>query len=420
MELIQSASLNQHQQLLINLSMKQAFHVLQLPVLELSEWLEAEIEANPVLEIIPPRKSAVTASKERPENDLTERISLFEHLMRQLPLAMEENRDLAELIIGHLNEKGFLETPLEEIAPAPLETMEQVLKGVQSLDPPGVGARHLQECLCIQLRLKEKENTLAYRIVVGHFDDLVHNRLPRILQALNIEMDELAQAIENEIAPLDLYPGQRFSHGQAGTVVPDLVLHCDEGKWEIEVNRDFLPGFKVSPAYKDNASGLRRYLAGGKWLQKIVATRNETLRRIGELILKRQIDFFNGEKGGIDPLTIKEAAEDLALHASTITRAIAHKYLFCPLGTYSLKSFFSQPVAGKKDVSKHNLRRLLQQTIDKEDKSKPLSDEEIAGQFQGMGIPCARRTVAKYRDLLRIAPAAKRRKWVGQKDLPEA
>lgn len=432
MELIQSASLKQHQKLLVNLSMKQALHVLQLPLLELSEWLQGEIEANPILEIEPPPKARKMEGgwKEPQENLLVERVSLFEHLMRQMPLAIEENRDLAERIIGHLNEKGFLETPLEEIATAPLETMEEVLEKVQSLDPPGVGARNLQECLKIQLKGKGKEGSLAYRIVDGHFDDLVHNRLPKILQVFGIEMDELTEVVKKEIAPLDLYPGHRYFHGQAGAVVPDLIFHDEEGKWEVEVNRAFLPGFHISPIYKDTALRLppgeaayiRRQLAGGRWLQRIVSRRNETLRRIGELVLKRQIEFFNWEKGGLAPLTVQEAAHELALHESTVSRAIAHKFLFCPQGTYPLKSFFSQPVGlpdGRK-MSKHNLRKVLQQAIDKEDKSKPMSDDAIAKKLKEMGIPCARRTVAKYRDLLRIAPAAKRRKWVGQKDLSQA
>jgi RNA polymerase sigma-54 factor len=442
-------SLKQHQQLLINLAMKQAFHVLQLPMLELSEWLKSEIESNPVLEIDlskepfkesldePPKERHRMRNKsqevfekrrkEHQENLLTATVSLYEHLMSQAPLIFEERGDLhlAELIIGHLNEKGFLETPLEEVAPSiPLEKMQQVLDTVQSFDPPGIGARNLQECLLIQLKLKQKGDSQAARVISEHFDDLLHNRLPLISQKLPIPMGELVRIIEKEIAPLDLNPGYKYSPQPAAAIIPDLfLLHIDE-KWQIEVNTSYLPKFQIAPIYLQALEGhsleneeyhyLRRQLAGGRWLKRIVQRRNHTLRSIGSFLLKKQIAFFNGERAGLVPLTMKEAAEELGVHESTVARAVANKYIACPQGMFAIKSLFKQGVqtdSGEK-ISNHSLRKMLAKTIREENKLAPLSDEQLSLHFNKLGIPCARRTITKYRTSLKISPACKRKKWI--------
>jgi RNA polymerase sigma-54 factor len=444
-------SLQQHQRLLVNLAMKQAFHVLQLPLLELSEWLKAEIEINPVLEIAdsdqtmkvrlddPNKEPYVLKNKsqqqmekrrkEHQENLLTAPISLYEHLMKQVPLAIEnpQNVYLAELIIGHLNDKGYLETPLNEIAPSiPLETMQKVLNEIQSFDPPGIGARNLQDCLLLQLKLKKKENGLSFKIISEHFDDLIHNRLPSISQKLHVSLAGLAQIIEKEIAPLDLHPGYRYFYQPTAAIIPDLLFICVEGKWQIEVNTSFLPRIQMAPIYleairsgsleKEESFYLRRQLASGRWLKRIVQRRNETLRRIGEYLIKKQMDFFNGDKVGLNPMTTQEVAKELGLHESTIARAIANKFIACGQGLFALRSFFNPAIKmqnGEK-ISKHHLRKILLRTIEKEDKHKPMSDEEIASHLRQSGISCARRTIAKYRGTLKIAPAAKRKKWTSQ------
>jgi RNA polymerase sigma-54 factor len=445
------ACLKQHQQLLINLAMKQAFHVLQLPILELSEWLKSEIENNPVLEIDFAKESFKESleepirerhalrnrvqedlerrRKEHQENSLTASVSLYEHLMQQVPLLFEDRGDiqLAELIIGHLNDKGFLDTPLQEIAPLiPLETMQRILLAVQSLDPPGIGASNLRECLLLQLKLKQKENGHAAAIIREHFEDLLHNRLPYISQCLRISIKKLADIIEEEIVPLDLYPGYRYFHQPIVAIIPDLLFLCVEGKWQIEVNTSFLPRFQVAPIYvqalrehtleNDEYFYLRRQLSGGRWLKRIVQRRGQTLHRIGEFILKRQMPFFNSERARLTPLTMQEVARELSLNESTIARAVSNKYLACPQGLFSLKSFFNQGLStqnGQK-ISNHTLRQMLSKTIDNEDKSQPLSDEDLSHHFHKLGISCARRTISKYRNSLRIAPAGKRKKWNGQ------
>src|SRR5581483_8900435 len=339
-------SLKQQQQLLINLAMTQAFHVMQLPLLELAEWLNGEIESNPVLEIDlnketlkeslndPTAESRIKRNKsqealekghkEQQESALAASISLYEHLMKQAPLALEDRRDLnlAELIIGNLNEKGFLDVPLQEVAPTvPLETLEKILKMIQTFDPPGVGARNLQECLALQLILKGKENSLAAKLIAKHLDDLILNRMPLLSQKLNISISALTQIVEKEIAPLDLNPGSKFCTRSIAAIIPDLFFSAIEGKWEIQVNTSMLPDFHIVPIYlkalKDNAleseecDYLRRQFSSGRWLKKIVHKRNHTLYQIGAEILKKQMPFFNAETGILIPMTMKEIAEDL-------------------------------------------------------------------------------------------------------------
>jgi RNA polymerase sigma-54 factor len=441
-------SLKQQQQLLINLAMRQAFHVLQMPMLELSEWLKSEIENNPVLDVdlskeqfkerldqpnqewhLTRNRSQQSREKrrqEQQENLLTAPISLYEHLMRQAPLIFEQGEDLqiAALIIGHLNDKGFLDTPLEEVAPSiPLIKMQKVLETIQSFDPPGIAARNLQECLLLQLKIKNKSNSKGAKVISEHFEDLLHNRLPHISERLHIPIKELVNIVRKEIAPLDLNPGYRYCIHQPTAILPDLLFLYIEDKWQIEINTSFFPKFHIAPVYREALRDhsleseeyhyLRRHLAGGKWLQRIVQRRNNTLRSIGEFLLKKQRAFFEGSRGSLVPLSMKEAALEIGIHESTVARAVNNKFVGCPQGMFAMRSFFKQGVetsSGEK-ISSHSLKKILAKTIEEEDKCNPLSDDQLSGHFKKLGIPAARRTITKYRSLLRIAPAFKRKKW---------
>lgn len=436
--------LNQSQQLLINLAMKQAFHVLQLPQMELVEWLKNEIESNPVLEIdlakepLEQEKNPAfqhrdktqekidQRRKEHQESLLTASVSLYEHLMQQAPLAFESREEihLAELIIGHLNHKGYLETELDAIAPhVSTQKMEKILAVIQSLDPPGVGAKNLPECLLLQLRLKNKQGSLAYAIIAKHYDDLLHNRLPLIAKQLQIPVAEVSRIVKEQIAPLDLHPGYRYYSQPTTAIIPDLFFLCWESEWKVEINASHIPSFHIAGAYvnalgdpelkKNEAFYLRRQIVAGKWLKRIVGKRAQTIRGIGEWILKRQKAFFDGEQKGLTPMTMQDAADELGIHESTVARAVSNKYVSCPQGMFALKSFFSQGLktAHGKKISNHSLREMLSTMIEKEDRLSPLSDEQIALKFRKLGISCARRTVAKYRAMLEISPAHLRKKW---------
>ncbi len=440
------STLEQQQHLLINLAMKQAFHVMQLPVLELSEWLSLEIENNPVLEVDLTKEtfkesleewSSSTSGfrnkaqekegqkrKERQESVLVATPSLYEHLMSQAPLVFETQTDLhlAELLIGSLNSKGFLDIDIQDVAPyVPLEKLEEILQKIQKFDPPGIGAKDLQHTLLLQLTLKGKKESLAFHVIKTHFEALIHNRLPSIAKALRIELSSLTKLIEKEISSLDLYPGSRFSPKIVASIIPDILLFSVEGKWHIEINTSQLPHFHIAPIYADAMERaelepveclyVRKKLAAGKWLQRAVQKRNQTLHRLVEFVLKKQEAFF--QEGRLIPMTTAEAALELGLHESTVARAVAHKFIACPQGLFALRSFFKQgsKVVSKNPLSSVSLKEFLEDVIEKEDKTKPLSDEEISSQLKRQGIVCARRTVAKYRTALHIAPALRRRTW---------
>jgi len=431
-------SQRQQPQLFINLAMKQALHVLCLPLLELSEWLRQEVESNPALEMTPPpsrleipfhhrgKQTSQRAKQDYQESLLTAPISLYEHLTKQLPLLFEtrEEIQIAEQIIGHLNSKGYLDLPLQEVLPnVPLEQLETILSRVQTLDPPGIGARDVRDCLLLQLELKGKGEGIAAQILSEHFEDLTRNQIPSIAKKLHLSLTEVKEIIEKEIAPLDLYPGYRYASQPQMAIIPDLLFFSREEKWHVEVNTAFLPRFQVAPSYaealrsetlcSEEYQQIRKQLTSHKWLKRTLQRRNQTLQKLGEFILKRQIDFFEGHRSSLVPVTMQEAARELGLHESTIARAVSGKYVSCPEGLFLLKHFFTQGISCEKGgtISKHSLRAILARTIAKEDKGSPLSDAQLSQHFKKLGFSCARRTIAKYRSRLRIAPASRRRRW---------
>jgi len=428
----------QQQKLLMTTAMQQAIYVMQLPILELSEWVKTEIENNPVLDVqlpewdisetIAPKCKKHTLERHQPkellENLIATPASLFDHLIAQARFHFTDPHDLSlgQWIIGHLDEKGFLTTPLSEFTHiAPEEKFQEVLSVIHTFDPAGIGARSIQESFLIQLRLKNKQDTTAYQIIASHFEDLLHNRLQKISKHFQLPLEEVSQAVKRDIVPLNLNPGDRFTTHYARTIIPDLFLLCVDDTWKIEINHTFLPTFHLSSSYQkaveqeclkpEEQTYLRRHLTSGKWVRHIVEKRKMTLLKMGQFILKNQSAFFEG--GKLAPLAMSDAATTLGLHESTIARAVSNKYISCPQGMFALKDFFSHSLRGHEGstVSQHTLRLKLKELIANENKQKPLSDAQISEQLSTCGIPCARRTVTKYRRQLKIAPASKRRRW---------
>jgi RNA polymerase sigma-54 factor len=433
------SGLHQQQKLLMTTSMQQAILVMQLPILELSEWVKREVESNPVLEVQTQEcdweeneafsKRKRQPIERRPSKELLENLvpappSLFDHLFSQAQYHFTDPNDiqLAKILIGHLDEKGFMNTPLKELSQAASEEkLHEILQGIQTFDPPGIAARSVQESLLIQLRLKNKHETAAYRIIEELFQDLLHNRLLRLSKKLHLPLNHITQAIESDIAPLDLNPADRFIAHHTFTIIPDLFFFCIDDAWKIEINHGFLPRFHLAASFREaiekerltpeEHSYLKRHLTSGKWIRHIVEKRKMTLWKIGEFLLKAQSAFF--QEGRLIPLTMTEAAAALGLHESTIARAVANKYLSCPQGTFALRDFFNHGLRGKegKNISHQTVRLKLKELIASEDKQKPFSDAQIKQELGKIGIPCARRTVAKYRRLLKIASACRRKRW---------
>ncbi len=444
MEQITSQNVKQIQRLILSPQMQQALHLLQLPVLELGTMIEEELTQNPLLERgeedearIELRETRTKGSAEQGddlrsfiENTVAYEESLYDHLMSQARETFKElyDRERAQWLIGNLDSDGLLTSPLEEIAALggyTVEELEPVLKQIQSFDPPGVGARNRQEALLIQLRSVGKNDTLAFRIVEKHFDDVIHNRIPAIAKALSRSAKEIRATIAKEISRLDLHPGTNQSSGHYRQVIqnitPDLIILYAEGRFSIEINDESLPNLRLNHAYLDmlhdaslpdeTRSYIHEKIASGKWLMRNLHERNQTLYRIAEELVRSQTAFLADPKGELIPMTMKEISEKLDLHESTIARAVSHKYVSCPRGIFPLRSFFTHAYTTNEgeNISAQTVKGLLRRIVAEENKKHPFSDEAISSMIKERGIPCARRTIAKYRQELNIGNTAQRR-----------
>lgn len=362
------------------------------------------------------------------ENSLTKAETLFEHLMEQARevFGNEKKLSIAEAVIGSLDESGFLGASSKELAAlrgCNVEAVDEVVKAVQGFDPVGVGARDLKESLLIQLKSQHKEKTLAYAIIDGQFDDLLHNRIPAIKRKQRCTEEEINAAVDNDIARLDLHPGLQVGSNAATPVIPDVTLSCDGEVISVVINDDSMPKVRLSSRYlrmlddealpKETKDFIKQKIQSAKWLLRNIMQRNSTIERIGESLAKRHREYFLKPEGKLTPLTMKALADELGVHESTVARAVANKYIDTPRGVLPLRSFFTTGLSKQEgeDISSSAVRDLLEEFIGKEDKRKPLSDEALSAKLKEKGISCARRTVAKYRALLEIGTAQQRRKF---------
>lgn len=483
LQLNQKQSLKQAQRLIMLPQMQQALHMLQVPVMELSSLIEQEMEQNPVIEYGEEREGNLSSElegdliggaepEEQPEEELridegdfevlrrldedfrdhfsesggapikrtTEEeeqknyqessikspFNATERLLEQVDefLETEEERRIAWELIGNLDDRGVLTASLQEVAALggfALEKVEKVLERIQQFDPPGVGARSMQEALLLQLKRKGKEGSLAFRIVSEHYDEMIHNKLPLIAKQLPVAIRDVQEAIQADIAHLDLHPLSTQENSVVQVLTPDLRLVQEGEKWRVEVVDEGVPSLRVNRRYLrmledeslplDTKEYIKQKILSCKWLLKNIHQRNETLYRIGESLVKWQKDFLENDKGELVPLMMKTVAEEVGVHESTIARAVSNKCLECPKGVVPLRSFFTNAYTNDEgeEVSSSAVKNILKRLIEEEDKKKPLSDEALSQKIKAEGIPCARRTVAKYRGVLGIGSASQRR-----------
>lgn len=400
-------SVRQDQRLIMSAAMERAFHILMMPTAELSEWLESEIEKNPLLKLT---KSA----GELPETDsIKQETTLYEHLLHEIELSFENDaeKEVARFFAGSLDEKGFLSLTSEE-----LEGKEEVLKKFHLLEPLGIGARNPREALLIQLQ--NKERSLAFELISNHYEDLLHNRLGKIAKNLKVSLSELQGVIHQELRPLNPFPASSYSHEVNPYLIADLTIQYEEEIWSIEVSKSYLPKIEIDETYlkmlqasglkKDESDFIRRHLAAGNWLQRSIDRRSRTLYQIGSYLLKKQRKFLEGIEASPYPMTMKEMANALSLNESTITRAISNKAIATPRGLIPLRKFFTYSVQSNRgEISNQEAKALLLKLVDQE--VEPLSDEALSTKLKAHGIQCARRTVAKYRKELKIGSASQRR-----------
>jgi len=451
--------------------LQQSLLILQAPLLELRNLVQQEMETNPVLEELadPPKSEdenepeaaadenfkeefdklakldeewrdymaqsgSYTARSQEAEDkrqfffdSIPTQETLQQHLMAQLnqTALSAHDRKTAELIIGNIDDNGFLQTKPEEMAlntGIPKEDFEHMLTLIQSFYPPGVGARDLRECLLIQLRREGRQNSLEHRIVADHMQDLGKRRFPEIARRMGITVEQV-QKCANNIAQLDPRPGAIFAAAPQNYVLPDVTVEKINGEYQVILNGEQIPHLRISNTYKDimsrdgNGSEVKDYIRekirSGKFLIKSIHQRQQTISNIAHQIVKRQREFFERGTSQLKPMTMVQVADAVGVHETTVSRAISGKYMATPQGVFEMKYFFTPgyQTASGDSMSNTSVKEAILDLVGDENGSAPLSDKEIVEILSKRGIPIARRTVAKYRTELNILPSNMRRKY---------
>jgi RNA polymerase sigma-54 factor len=466
------------QKLILTPQLQQAIKLLQMPHLELSEFLSQELMENPLLEesaeevsveeMTQEEKDSIepepydedadaplekllnfnsvdeyfeerssdgrdmgyfsSGNEEFPsfEQFVSKKPDLYDHLLWQLRLSHvpEEIKMVAEIIIGNIDENGYLAATIAEIGKAANtdpEIAEIALRLIQSFDPPGVGAQSVTECLLLQLRVLHLDGTLVEKIIVNNMEELEKKRYAALAQMYNISLKEVIAAVRI-IEGLEPKPGRNFSSVSTNYIVPDVYLVKTADGYQIILNDEGLPRLRVSMFYKrliqrnnayskEDKQFLADKLRSAVGLLKSLDQRNRTIYRVTETLLDLQKDFFALGVQYLKPLTLKEVASILDLHESTVSRVTSNKYLSCEHGIFCFRYLFSSALnSGLGTVSSTSVKNLIRNIVTEEDSKKPLSDQHIAGMLQREGITIARRTVAKYREELGIPSQSHRKK----------
>jgi RNA polymerase sigma-54 factor len=354
-----------------------------------------------------------------------EQASLREHLHNQLTTSSIDDKDrkVVGLLIDALDENGYLAQDLEELAgllPGELEItlddLETALVQLQHLDQPGLGARNLGECLALQLKALPEDTPqrdLAVRLVSNHLDLLAAHDFSKIKKLLRCTDDELRSA-QHLITGLNPKPGTEFGQSIADYVVPDVIVEKHKSRWRARLNAEAMPKLRVNQIYANilqqrsdkNSSQLAVQLQEAKWLIKNLEQRFETILRVAQAIVERQVNFFEHGEIGMRPLVLREIADELELHESTISRSTTQKFMLTPRGIYEFKHFFGSGLATESGgtCSSTAIRELIKQLVSAEDAHKPLTDSRMSEILAQQGIVVARRTIAKYRESMRILP----------------
>jgi len=476
----QRLELRLSQKLILTPQLQQSIKLLQLPLLELSQDINQEMMSNPLLEETIETASDIKNDDEHKGpgeepmhgagneteapleklfgfttdnyfeeresdgrdfgyfNDDTEeiqapfernrqKIDLYEHLLWQVRLSniSETTGKIAEVIINNLDNNGYLQASLDEVAQASEaapEEVEKTLKFIQELDPSGVGARDLKECLLLQLEPLELKGTLVESILRDGFSELENKKYKQLASKLKVTVEEILNAVQI-IEGLEPRPGRNYSSDEPIHIIPDVYVEESEGKFIITLNDEGIPRLRLSNYYRkmlankqslglEEKNFLEEKLRSAVWLLKSLDQRNKTIYRVTDSILKFQDDFFRKGAEYLHPLNLKDIAEDLGMHESTISRVTSNKYIQCPQGLLNFRFFFSNAVATSEgSMSSSTVKNIIKQIVADEDPKKPLNDMKIVELLEEKGIRVARRTAAKYREELKILSHTKRKKW---------
>jgi RNA polymerase sigma-54 factor len=367
--------------------------------------------------------------EERPsfENFLVKRTTLADHLHWQLQFShfTDEEYRVGTWIIGNLDEEGYLKVPVADIAAdlsVPVETVGRTLQKIQTFDPVGIGARDLKECLLIQLQGMTTRNPIAETIVSEHLALLKNRNHPALAKRLGVSIDKVNEAAFI-ISRLEPKPGRAFGGETAQEIIPDVYIYKVEGEYVVYLNDDEIPRLRVNNLYRSILTNNRRVVEEDKryiqeklrsalWLIRSIHQRQRTIYRVAKSIVKFQKEFLDKGVQFLKPLVLRDVAEDIQMHESTISRVTNSKYAYTPQGIYELKYFFNTGITSTQgeDLASESVKNLVREIIAKEDPKKPYSDEKLVQILKGMNINIARRTVSKYREAMKILSSNERRK----------
>jgi RNA polymerase sigma-54 factor len=409
----------------------QAIALLQYSAQELTAFLENKALENPLLTV----GSTAFRSRRKPEKDKTDWIeqiadksfSLEEYLLSQLNIkyySVDQINIIKELI-QNLDESGYMREDLSELAKRnniPAERVEEGLAIIQTLEPAGIGARNLKECLYIQLKRKDPANEIALTIIAECFTLFVERKWKTISKDLQVSMNQI-QDVSDRIRLLNPKPCAGFAHVPTEYIIPDAIIESTIDGLSVRLYNDLIPKISLNEKYykKFSLSGdqqvcrfLQDKFSDYQWIMKSIEQRKETLTKVIFQIIKMQPDFFRKGPEFLKPMTMKEIAQELHVHESTISRAVREKYVQTPVGTFSLKSFFTSMIqtVSEENTSSSQVKNAISALIKQENKQSPFSDQEIVDCLKGdEGIVVSRRTIAKYRDQLGIPSSAKRKRF---------
>ena len=361
------------------------------------------------------------------ENLLTKKPSLTDHLMWQLGLSRLENREreVAAEIIGNVDDDGYLQVSIEELSAqigCDPQQAEKVLSAVQDFDPPGVASRNLQECLLKQVEQLGMTEDAVGIILRDHINDLENRRYQVIARCLQIPLDDVFSAAKF-ISSLDPRPGSQFGQEDVHYIIPDIFVYKISDEYIVVLNDEGLPNLRINSFYRNALSGaeqldekageyIQEKLRGALWLIKSIHQRQRTIYRVTKSIVKFQRDFFDRGVEHLKPLVLRDVAEDIEMHESTVSRVTTNKYVQTPQGLFELKYFFNSGIntTGGDSVASESVKSKIKEIITAEDARKPFSDQKIVEILRGQGIDIARRTVTKYREMLGVGSSTQRKR----------
>lgn len=457
-------NLEQTQKLIMTTELKQAIQLLQYNSIELNEYITNEMEANPLLEF-DQKKEKISENEVKSEkvekeidwqeyanqyddisysqynrdsenensfeNMVAEKETLRDYLVHQIRnnyRLKEDEFEICSFIIESLDSNGYLSFKVESIAEflnEPIETVESMLKLIQSCEPVGVGCRNLKECLLLQV---EKDNVADEKtkiVIEDYLEDIASNKVIQVAKKIGIEVARVQQ-IFDYIKKLQPKPGSgfNFSNEEIKYIKPDVELKEVDGEMVILVKDSAAPRLRINDFYKkmlqnqdkkEVSEFINEKLNSAVWIIKTIEQRRSTIQKVAEAIYERQKDFFKDGKQALKPMTLKDIAEEIEMHESTVSRATNGKYILTPKGTYELKYFFStglsQGIQGSEEISTMKIKMELQKIVEGENPKKPLSDQKIVSKLKENGFTISRRTAAKYREELGILSSSKRKRF---------